>query len=85
LVDPTLKAEEYSNGLIPPSWVLEQSTVISTKKVRFENDRFIEESDDAEEDGTIRILIMIFFIIAFIFVCGLFITYYVMMSRKKTM
>lgn len=85
LVDPSLKVEEYSTGLIPPSWVLKQSTVISTKKGRFENDRFIEETEDEEEDGVLRILIMVFFIIAFIVVCGLFITYYVMMQRKKTM
>ena len=75
-VDPSLKVEEYSTGLIPPEWVLEDSASIETRNIKIENGQLIVEEET--DDGAMQILLLIFFILAFIFVCGFFVSYYVM-------
>ena len=57
-------------------WVLEDSASIETRNIKIENGELI--TDEESDDSTMRILILVFFILAFIFVCGLFIAYYVM-------
>ena len=61
---------------------MEDTGVIATRNVICDGNSCYDAVDE-DESNVVRILIIVFFILALIFVCALFITYYVMMQRKK--